>query len=265
MPYPLISVTQNADPEEWEEILRAAKTMGTPGLISRTTLGRIYSPLINMAAAGRPLVFAQLGQSLDGRIASASGKSHFINSKAAICHLHRLRALADAVVIGVGTALADDPQLTVREAVGASPARVILDPRGRLPATARCLVDDGTRRIVLQGRDVARPHGVEAVVLPCPDGRMDPQSIVTTLGALGFRRILIEGGADTVSRFLDSGRLDRLHLLIAPMIIGSGPTGLSLTPIDELADARRPVHEIYRFNDGDLLIDCNLNEIAGAP
>src|SRR5216684_260339 len=85
------------------------------------------------------VVVGQLGQSLDGRIATTSGHSHYINGPAGLDHLHRLRAVVDAVVIGVGTALADDPQLTVRRVAGPQPARVVIDARGRLSAGAKML------------------------------------------------------------------------------------------------------------------------------
>jgi riboflavin-specific deaminase-like protein len=261
----LLSFPPEVAPEDWDTILRAVRNPGEYQVLRGSPLARIYSPLINLSDLGRPFVFGQLGQSLDGRIATSTGKSHFINGLGAIRHLHRLRALADAVIIGVGTAIADDPQLTVRGVAGPNPARVIIDPSGRLPATARCLHDDGARRIVLQGADVPRPPGIEALTLPADGGRIEPAAIVAALGGLGFRRILVEGGADTVSRFLDVRLLDRLHLLVAPMIIGSGPVGISLSGIDGLADALRPHHAIYRFDDGDLLIDCDFQRVEGTP
>src|SRR6266850_6732728 len=97
------------------------------------------------------VIVGQLGQSLDGRIATESGHSKYINGPAGLVHLHRLRALVDAVVVGVGTAVADDPQLTVRRVAGPSPARVVVDPNGRLPPTARLFDADGVRRLVLTG------------------------------------------------------------------------------------------------------------------
>src|SRR6476620_532646 len=84
----------------------------------------------------------QIGQSFDGRVATEPGHSHYINGPAGLAHLHRLRALVDAVVVGIGTALADDPQLTVRRGTGPHPARVVIDPAGRLPAGARLLAAD---------------------------------------------------------------------------------------------------------------------------
>src|SRR3954470_14954193 len=95
------------------------------------------------------VVVAQIGQSLDGRIATETGHSHYINGPEALAHLHRLRALVDAVVIGIGTALADNPQLTVRRVAGPQPARVVIDARGRLPSGAKLLAADGARRLVV--------------------------------------------------------------------------------------------------------------------
>src|SRR5262249_11301583 len=108
----------------------------------------IFGPL-RKGNADNLVVIGQFGQSIDARIATASGHSHYINGPAGLAHLHRLRALVDAVVVGVGTALADDPQLTVRRVAGPNPARIVIDPSGRMPASARLLNDDGCRRLVL--------------------------------------------------------------------------------------------------------------------
>src|SRR6476661_1212119 len=168
----------------------------------------------------------QIGQSLDGRVATETGHSHYINGPAGLAHLHRLRALVDAVVVGIGTAVADDPQLTVRHVAGPSPARVVIDPSGRLPAAARLLAEDGIRRIVVTRAETETrlPAGVEHVALPSPRGQLAPDAILAALAQRGFRRFLIEGGADTVSRFLAAGCLDRLHVVIAPIILGAGRT-----------------------------------------
>ena len=218
-----------------------------------------FEPLRMPASDGLSVV-GQIGQSLDGRIATAAGHSHYINGPEGLDHLHRLRALVDAVVIGVGTALADDPQLTVRRVSGPHPARVVVDPRGRLPAGARCLADDGVRRIVL-GADrpaAGRPAGVECAAIPVADRSMAPADILAALEAFGFRRILIEGGANTVSRFLAAGCLDRLHIVVAPVVIGSGPAGISLPPIATMAEALRPQVHIHSLGQ-EVLFDCDLS------
>src|SRR5580704_3568765 len=127
----------------------------------------LFGPLRHGRVDGL-VVVGQFGQSLDARIATVSGDSRYINGAAGLAHLHRLRALVDAVLVGVGTAQIDDPQLTVRRVSGPSPARVIVDPSGRLPATARVLAADGIARLVItrQGAASTLPHGVEIARLP---------------------------------------------------------------------------------------------------
>jgi diaminohydroxyphosphoribosylaminopyrimidine deaminase / 5-amino-6-(5-phosphoribosylamino)uracil reductase len=206
------------------------------------------------------IVVGQFGQSLDARIATVSGDSRYINGAAGLAHLHRLRALVDAVLIGVGTAQIDDPQLTVRRVSGPSPARVIVDPSGRLPATAKVLVADGIRRLVITRQGVARalPNGVEVAALPAADGHIAPAAILAALAERGFRRILIEGGANTVSRFLEARCLDRLHVVIAPIIIGAGPSSVTLPPIVRVEHALRAPIRAHALGD-ELLVDCDLS------
>ena len=206
------------------------------------------------------VVVGQIGQSLDGRIATESGHSKYINGPGGIAHLHRLRALVDAVIIGVGTAIADDPQLTVRLVAGPQPARVVIDPQARLAPEARIFAADGVRRFLIttQGAYRAPPPGVEAVVVPAVEGQIAPAAILTALAALGMRRVLIEGGADTLSRFLAAGCLDRLHVIVAPIILGSGRTGFILPPIERADQARRVPMRAHRIDD-EVLFDCDLS------
>lgn len=206
------------------------------------------------------VVVGQCGQSIDARIATASGHSHYINGEPGLIHLHRLRALVDAVVIGVGTAIADDPQLTVRRVDGPNPARVVIDPNGRLPSSARLLAADGIRRVVISAVEAPAvlPAGVEVVLLPAREGQLAPAAIVAALAARGFRRILIEGGADTVSRFVAARCLDRLHVLVAPIILGAGRSSLTLPPIERLDEAMRAPMHVHNLG-GDVLLDCDLS------
>lgn len=219
----------------------------------------LFGPL-RAGKSGDMVTIGQIGQSLDGRIATPTGHSHYINGPAGLAHLHRLRALVDAVVVGVGTAIADDPQLTVRRVAGPNPARVVLDPNGRLPAKARLLASDGVRRIVVTASDTAAPvpGGVERIALARTGGQLAPGTILSALAELGLRRVLIEGGADTVARFLAAGCLDRLHVVVAPVILGSGRQGINLPPIERADEALRvPVHT-HRL-DGEVLFDCDLS------
>lgn len=206
------------------------------------------------------MVVGQIGQSLDGRIATPSGHSKYINGPGGLTHLHRLRALVDAVVIGVGTALADDPQLTVRRVSGPHPARVVIDPRGRIEDGARVFADDGVRRLLLTSAGTAcrQLPGVELVALPAAGGRIAPADILAALEERGLRRVLIEGGAETVSRFMAAGCLDRLHVLLAPIILGSGRAGIDLPPIERADQAMRVAVRSIQLDD-DLLLDCDLS------
>lgn len=217
---------------------------------------------IRAAGPTRPFVVAQLGQSLDGRIATVTGESRWINRSAALDHLHGLRASVDAVLVGVGTVIADDPRLNVRRVPGRHPARVVLDPGGRLPVGAQVFsADDGVRRVVVRDADCAAPlpEGIEVVRLRrAVDGRLPPRAVVEALFRLGLPRLLIEGGAVTVSGFIDAGAVDRLHVLVAPMLMGSGKPGLSLSPIGRISDALRPATRVHVLGDGDVLFDCDL-------
>jgi riboflavin-specific deaminase-like protein len=214
----------------------------------------LYAPVALGRGSGS-FVIGQLGQSLDGRIATATGRSHYINGPEAIRHLHRLRALVDAVIVGVATVVADDPRLTARDVGGRQPARVVIDPNGRLPPDARMLANDGCPIFVIQGSNLPRPAWVTPITVPWRDGRLDPAAIVAALGDLGFRRLLVEGGAVTLSHFLAARALDRIHICVAPIVIGAGPIGINLPPIDQLDGAIRPqtaVHHLGR----DIVFDC---------
>lgn len=212
--------------------------------------------------ASGAIVVAQLGQSLDGRIALPSGESRWINNSAALDHLHRLRASVDAVVIGIGTARADDPQLTVRRCAGRSPARVVIDRRGACPHAAKVFADDGVERALVTTAGVGAPPGVRRIVLAERGNAFEPSEVVAALREQGWRRILVEGGAGIVSAFIDAGVVDRLHVLVAPLLLGSGTTGLTLRTPPSLAAAQRPQTSVHVFADGDVLFDCNLRARA---
>ncbi len=204
-------------------------------------------------------VIGQLGQSLDGRIATPTGVSKYINGHEALCHLHRIRAEVDAVIVGIGTAIADDPQLTTRPVEGPNPVRVVIDPNGRLPDNLTMLHDDAAPVLVITAPGGAVPAGSQALELACESGgNIPPETIIGALAARGMRRLLVEGGAETLARFLNAGAIDELHLMVAPIVLGSGKTGLNLTPISELDEAMRPLVRTMRFKDGDMLCMCDM-------
>lgn len=221
----------------------------------------LYEPMLRHRGP-MPFVIAQLGQSLDGRIATPTGKSRDINGFSGLDHLHRLRASVDAVVVGVGTVVADDPRLNTRRVEGRSPTRVVIDREGRSSRSAKWLGCDGCRRIVFSDNDEGWPADVERIGSEGSPEGFSPAFIVAALAARGHHRILIEGGASTISRFIDAGLVDRLHICLAPIILGSGRPGLQLRPIDELTDALRPRANAYVLADGNVLYDCDLRSTA---
>jgi riboflavin-specific deaminase-like protein len=250
----------DSDEIAWAGVPQAFRTPGTA--LAEPWRG-IFEPL-RSGQVDDLVVVGQFGQSIDARIATASGHSHYINGPAGLAHLHRLRALVDAVVVGVGTAIADDPQLTVRRVAGPNPARVVIDPRGRLLRTAKVLAEDGSARLIISCEGARAEHaaGIETVGLPAADGNIAPAAILAALSARGYRRILIEGGAHTVSRFLAAGCLDRLHVVVAPIIIGAGPSSVTLAPIDRLDKALRAPMQVRVLGD-EVLLDCDLSGQRG--
>jgi riboflavin biosynthesis pyrimidine reductase len=162
----------------------------------------------------------------------------------------------------VRTALHDTPQLTVRLCDGESPARVVIDPQGRLPDDAPLFAEDGARRIVIQAVDRSRPEGVTVIRLTPQKGQLEPGEIAAALHGEGLQSLLVEGGGITIARFLEAQRLTRIQLAIAPLLIGNGPQGLTLpSTTARLADAIRP--EMRAFSLGsDVVFDCGLKAEA---
>lgn len=204
----------------------------------------------------RSLVYAQVGQSLDGRIATVTGASHYINGCDGLDHLHRLRAISDIVVVGAGTADSDNPQLTVRRVDGDNPDRAVIDPRRRV-SPEQVVFDQAAAPTFRLVGDA--PCQADEIQVTGESSSVTPADIIRCLQARGYRRIFIEGGSQTVSRFLHAGCLDHLHLIVAPMIIGSGIPALQLPEIDELDGALRPETVPFRLG-SDYLFDMRFRQ-----
>lgn len=176
---------------------------------------------------GRPMVGLKLAMSLDGRIATRTGDSRWITGEAARRFGHRLRATHDAIMIGVGTALADDPELSCRlpGLADRSPLRVVLDRRDRLPRTARL---------------IATADRLPFVHVTAADGDTSLAAVLTRLAAQGITRLLVEGGATLATSLLAEGLVDRLYVFSAPCLIGGdGRAGIDSLGIDRMTDLRR--------------------------
>lgn len=232
-------------------------------------LFELFKPLLDFRPEGAAWVIAQLGQSLDGCVATRTGDSSFINGPENLLHVHRLRALCDAVIVGAGTVAADNPRLTTRRVAGPHPTRVLLDPQLRLAGhleTAHVFIDGQAPTLWLcdarwQGDAVARV-GADRVLavsdLLRDDGTLHLAHAVTALQSRGLTRLFVEGGGVTVSRFLAQRCLDRLHLAVAPLIIGDGRPGLRFEGPARLAECLRPQCHVYRMGP-DHLWDLDLH------
>jgi creatinine amidohydrolase len=253
-----VRVTRGASPSAWVDVASDGSwTASSPPTRAARDLLDLYLPL----RIAREIVIGQLGQSLDGRIATDAGASHFVTGAKDIERLHRIRALVDAVIVGVETVVQDDPRLTVRLVEGADPVRVVLDPSGRLDADRRVFAEGGARTIVVRRREsVRRPSELDAEeihVAWTDTAGFDLAELLAALGERGLRRILVEGGGVTVSRFLQAGLLDRLHLTVAPLLIGSGRPSITLESIPTLDHALRPSCRRFALGD-DVLFDLDL-------
>jgi len=231
----------------------------------RRPLVELYLPICS-ATAARPIAVGHLGQSLDGFIATNAGESQYVTGPENLLHMHRMRALCDAVVVGAGTVAADDPQLTTRHVSGPSPLRVVLDPARRLEEHYRVFSDDAAATLYVCARSATRPeerHFGRATLVAVDDHQdgVDLPELVRLLHARGCSRIFIEGGGVTVSMFLEANLLDRLQMAIAPLIIGEGRPAIRLPPPDSLSECHRPAYRVFRMG-GDILFDCDLRSTA---
>ena len=232
-----------------------------PGSDPRHAMIDLYLPIAG-ATHANPITVGHLGQSLDGFIATHSGESQYVTGEENILHLHRMRALCDAVIVGAGTVAADDPQLTVRHVDGPNPLRVVLDPTRRLAEHYKVFNDTSAETLYVCAqsmvRDGERSFGRASVVAVGgePD-EVDVGEVLRMLRTRGCHRIFVEGGGVTVSTFLEANLLDRLQIAIAPLLIGDGRPAIRLPARTALSDCHRPRYRVFRMG-ADVLFDCEI-------
>jgi riboflavin-specific deaminase-like protein len=215
-----------------------------PVAASTQAILRAYGPvLLGHAAAGRRervFVVGHLTQTLDGRIACAGGGPQWFGNDGDRRHTHRMRALADAVMIGAATAIGDDPQLTVREVPGRNPRRLVLSGSGsvlRCGRPLRLFEGHGADVLVAAGCGAATPPGARRIEVAANGRELAPTAVLQALWQQGVRSLYLEGGARTLSSFLQAGCLDLLQVHIAPIVLGSGVSGFQLAPVSAFRDA----------------------------
>lgn len=202
---------------------------------------------LKVHAEGLPLVLAKWAMSLDGKTATASGQSQWISCEASRRYVHRLRSRADAVLVGIGTVLADDPELTTRHVRGATPMRVVVDSTCRTPPSARLLATLDIGPVLIAVTDCAptgriealRECGAEVLLVGAADGRVDMEAMLRALVERDVQYVLAEGGAELHGALFAGGLVDRVAVFTAPIVIGGAmaPGAVGGAGIEALADA----------------------------
>lgn len=216
---------------------------------------------------GIPFVTLKFAQTLDGRIATLTGDSKWISSEKSLEWAHRLRSQHDAVTVGVGTVLKDDPQLTVRLARGRNPVRVVADSRLRTPLGALILKEQEiaptivatTKRADLEKQIAVKALGVEVMVLPEDrEGEVNLSELLKKLGQRNISSVLVEGGATTITSFIRQGLVDKLVVIIAPKILGRGLEAVGDLGIREISRSFKvSLDKVYRKGE-DLIIEAKV-------
>ncbi|KXG77290.1 Riboflavin biosynthesis protein RibD [Fervidicola ferrireducens] len=225
---------------------------------------KLNEVFIKYITTGRPFIVAKIAQSLDGKIAMASGESRWITGEPARIKAHEFRSWYDAVMVGIGTVLADDPLLTCRlPGERKSPLRIVVDSWARIPLDARMLeCKDG--RVILATTERAdgekvnalKGKGVEVIKVPAVDGRVDLKRLMEILGSMEITSVLVEGGATLIASFIKENLVDKLLVFQAPLIIGGdGIDSIGILPIDQLKQAPRFKFHSAEAIGGDLLLE----------
>jgi diaminohydroxyphosphoribosylaminopyrimidine deaminase/5-amino-6-(5-phosphoribosylamino)uracil reductase len=228
--------------------LRAAGVEVRTGVLADEVARGPLEAWLHVQQAGRPFVTWKYAATLDGRSAAADGTSRWVTGEPARADVHRLRAECDAVLAGIGTVLADDPQLTVRPDPGHQPLRVVVDAQGKTPRDARVLDGSARTLVATVGTPYDEEHGL--VVPAGPDGRVDLAALLQALCEREVVSVLLEGGPTLAAAFLRAGLVDRVVGYVAPALLGAGPAALGDAGIGTIADAvRLRLDDVTRVGD----------------
>jgi diaminohydroxyphosphoribosylaminopyrimidine deaminase / 5-amino-6-(5-phosphoribosylamino)uracil reductase len=219
---------------------------------------------LTLLAIGQPYVHAKWAMTLDGKIATRTGDSKWISNEASRRLAHKLRGRMDAVIVGIGTALADDPQLTARPPGPRTAVRIILDSNCRLsvgsalaktarevPTLVAATTEAPSERVT-----ALRALGCEVLTLPAANGHTDVKSLLAELGRRRFTNVLVEGGSAILGAFHDAGAIDEVHVFIAPRLVGGAEarTPIGGKGVEKIAKALALTEMRVEVVDGDIVV-----------
>jgi diaminohydroxyphosphoribosylaminopyrimidine deaminase / 5-amino-6-(5-phosphoribosylamino)uracil reductase len=245
------------------DLLRAAGVPVEFG-IGEAAARRLNVPYLTLLAIGQPYVHAKWAMTLDGKIATRTGDSKWISNEASRRLAHKLRGRMDAVIVGIGTALADDPQLTARPPGPRTAVRIILDSNCRLsvgsalaktarevPTLVAATTEAPSERVT-----ALRALGCEVLTLPAANGHTDVKSLLAELGRRRFTNVLVEGGSAILGAFHDAGAIDEVHVFIAPRLVGGAEarTPIGGKGVEKIAKALALTEMRVEVVDGDIVV-----------
>ena len=228
-------------------------------LESKINISKFYQSILNILLPilrkNKKLVIAQIGQSIDGRIALNNGNSHYINNPKSIIYLHCLRSISDAIIVGSNTIKKDDPLLTTRKIKGTNPKRIIIDGSLSLNNKYKIFNDGNENIIFTKSNKNIRLNNSTIIRLKEKDFT---KNFITQIKKLKYKNILVEGGSKTISELINNKYIDILQFMIAPILIGSGINSLNLKEISNLNKAIRPKHNFNEL-ENEIIVNLFLN------
>lgn len=228
-------------------------------LESKINISKFYQSILNILVPilrkNKKLVIAQIGQSIDGRIALNNGNSHYINNPKSIIYLHCLRSISDAIIVGSNTIKNDDPLLTTRKIRGKNPKRIIIDGSLSLNNKYKIFNDGNENIIFTKSNKNIRLNNSTIIRLK---EKNFTKNLITQIKKLKYKNILVEGGSKTISELINNKYIDILQFMIAPILIGSGINSLNLKEISNLDKAIRPKHNFNEL-ENEIIVNLFLN------
>ena len=228
-------------------------------LESKINVSKFYQSILNILLPilrrNKKLVIAQIGQSIDGRIALNNGNSHYINNPKSIIYLHCLRSISDAIIVGSNTIKKDDPLLTTRKIKGTNPKRIIIDGSLSLNNKYKIFNDGNENIIFTKSNKNIRLNNSTIIRLK---EKNFTKNLITQIKKLKYKNILVEGGSKTISELINNKYIDILQFMIAPILIGSGINSLNLKEISNLNKAIRPKSNFNEL-ENEIIVNLFLN------